>query len=170
VRGIGIYLVACCLAALAPLTHYEGADKTGQAEFIGWPVQFEGRSLKQEPLSKRENRFASGFPGRIAKFTDGDRMLIMRWATRKTRKLHPASDCFRGSGYRVKPLPIHVDRSGAQWGCFEGERDGHKVSVRERMFDSEGNGWTDVSAWYWAAFLGRSHGPWWAVTVVENLD
>jgi hypothetical protein len=25
--------------------------------------------------------------------------------------------------------------------------------------------WTDASSWYWAAILGRTRGPWLAVTV-----
>ena len=32
----------------------------------------------------------------------------------------------------------------------------------------EGGSFCDVSAWYWAASLGRTRGPWWAVTVVER--
>ena len=29
--------------------------------------------------------------------------------------------------------------------------------------------WTDVSSWYWQALLGKTHGPWWAVTVTEKI-
>jgi hypothetical protein len=25
----------------------------------------------------------------------------------------------------------------------------------------------DASSWYWAALLGKSSGPWWAVTTIE---
>lgn len=136
--------------------------------FSGWPTRHEGRPLKRLPLTHREERFSLGFPGRIAKFTDGSRMVIVRWVTKETRKLHPASDCFKGIGYAVQPLPIHIDAQGTRWGCFKGTRDANNILVFERIFEDAGAGWTDVSAWYWAAVLRQTHGPWWAVTVVES--
>ena len=45
-------------------------------------------------------------------------------------------------------------------------RPGETFDVCERIFDHDGNAWTDVSAWYWAATMGQSAGPWWAVTRV----
>jgi hypothetical protein len=120
------------------------------------------------PLTKLEERFQSAFPGRIAKFSDGRRVIVMRWVVQETRKLHPASDCYRGSGYSISPLPIRIDAQGNLWGAMHAQRGRDVVRISERIFDGSGQGWTDVSAWYWAAFLGRSKGPWWAVTVVEK--
>ena len=40
--------------------------------------------------------------------------------------------------------------------------------VREAVTDGRGGQWTDVSAWYWSALMGRSEGPWWAFTLAEN--
>jgi hypothetical protein len=40
--------------------------------------------------------------------------------------------------------------------------------VYERIYDVAGNSWSDVSAWYWAALLGKSAGPWWSVVIAEK--
>ena len=72
---------------------------------------------------------------------------------------------------------LALDRQGRLWGCQEMVQGGRRFRVRERITASPpgtggdpGAAWTDVSSWYWAALLGRSPGPWWAVTVAEPLD
>lgn len=35
--------------------------------------------------------------------------------------------------------------------------------------DAQGGGFTDASAWYWAALLGQSQGPWQAITIASPL-
>lgn len=167
-RRTTFYIVACLLAALAPwLSVQPQPHEASSVLFPGWPTQFEGRALTALPLSERERRFGSDFPGRIARFTDGNREVIVRWVTEATRKLHPASDCFEGIGYRVRPLPLRVDEAGARWGGFTATRGGEKLRVYERIYSETGS-WTDVSAWYWAAAGQKTAGPWWAVTVAEK--
>jgi len=47
-------------------------------------------------------------------------------------------------------------------------RDGKHLLVRERIYEAAGErSFTDVSSWYWAAVLGRSVGPWWAILIAE---
>jgi hypothetical protein len=58
---------------------------------------------------------------------------------------------------------------GLLWGAFEATRGPERVIVKERITDESGKYWTDVSAWYWAALLGQTDGPWWAYTVVEPI-
>jgi hypothetical protein len=158
----------CVAAALVPLAPVgRGADRVGDG-FRGWPVVFEGHDLKELPLSGREERFAHGFPGRIGRFTDGEREIVIRWATTPSRRLHPAQDCFRGLGYDIHDRPAMTDDRGRRWSCFDAERQGTTLLVRERIHDGAGQGWTDVSSWYWAAVLGDTAGPWWAVTVAER--
>jgi hypothetical protein len=133
---------------------------------VDWPTHFRDQPLTQLPLSELEQRFARRFPGAIARFTDGERVLILRQVYRPTRQLHPAVDCFSALGYSVgKPRPI-VDADGAQWSCFSASRDGSSLRVCERIHDSDGGAWTDMSSWFWAAQYGG--GPWWATTVVES--
>ncbi len=167
-RSASVLLATLLCAAVAPFLPISG-DHTGpQVPFPGWMSHWKGQPLERLPLSEREVKFADGFPGKVARFTSGEHQYVIRWVRRTTRQLHPAVDCFRGSGYSVQPLPIRVDGDGERWGCFEAARSGEVLNVCERIFDHDGNAWADVSAWYWAAALGRSSGPWWAVTRVAS--
>jgi hypothetical protein len=160
-------LFVCVLAATAPLLPLRAAAPTAP-EFAGWPAELDGRALHEQPLDARERRFAEDFPGRIATFTDGRRRVLLRWIVRPSRQLHPASDCLRGVGYEVEPLPLVVDAERRVWGAstaLDGER---RYTVRERIVGADGQSFTDVSSWYWSALLGKSEGPWLAWTVFER--
>ena len=162
------FAIGALLAALLPL----GLRITGvrseplRTAAVAWPRQFDGMPLTRLSLAAAEQRFARGFPGAIARFTDGRRELVLRSVERPTRMLHPAADCFRGLGYAVTPPRLIEDEDRRAWSCFDATRDGHSRRVCERIQDSRGQAWTDVSAWYWAAALGRTSGPWMAVTRV----
>jgi hypothetical protein len=169
-RGNHLYVIACLFAMLTPFVKLESSRGASEARFSGWPAHHDGIILEPVPLTEREIRFQSGFPGKIAKFTDGRRTIIMRWVVEETRKLHPASECFKGIGYGVRPLPIRADPHGVLWGSFLAVRGKERVRVSERIFDESGNCWTDVSAWYWAALLEKTRRPWWAITVVEDAS
>jgi len=167
-----LFIICCLLAAVAPFAPMRSDVTNEQSAFPGWPAQFEGRSLTQLPLSSREERFAADFPGRVARFNarfkDGQREIIIRWVARETRALHPASDCFKGLGYAVRPLPVRIDQAGRRWGGFEARRGDEALRVHERIYDSKDKeSWSDVSSWYWQAMMGKTSGGWWAVTVAE---
>lgn len=162
-------LIIALLAALMPLLPLQPAQPPAAVPFGGWPARWQGRALKQLPLSGPEQRFAEGFPGRVAKFKAGPDVLILRWISRETRQLHPAADCFKGMGYSVEPLPPGRDAQGI-WGRFEAVAQGRRLRVSERLLDGRGQSWSDVSAWYWDALLGRSQGPWWSETRVESVS
>lgn len=106
------------------------------------------------------------FPGRIGRFSDGEREIVIRWVTEATRKLHPASDCFQGLGYSIKPRALQRDDKGSLWSSFGASKGNERLRVRERIHSESGETWTDVSSWYWAAL--REEGPWWAITVAEK--
>ena len=165
------YLIACVIAALVPFvsawfeTPVTGATAVA---FPGWPSTFEGKTLTQLPLSEMEKKFASGFPGRIARFSDGEHEIIIRWVTEATRMMHPASDCFQGLGYSVKPLPAHRDENGSLWASFGATKSNERLVVFERIHSDSGQTWTDVSAWYWSALRHEGSGSWWAITVAEK--
>jgi hypothetical protein len=166
--SVRVLLAVCAIVAVAPLLSTRSQSLPVTADSApAWPTHFEGRPLRALPLGLREQRFAADFPGRIGRFTDGEREIVIRWVSRETRMLHPASDCFRGLGYSITPKPISVDSNDARWGTFVAGRGGQRLEVRERIYDGEGNEWTDVSAWYWAAATGESRGPWWVVTVAQ---
>jgi hypothetical protein len=132
---------------------------------VEWPTHFRDQPLTQLPLSDLEQRFARRFPGTVARFSDGERVLILRHVERPTRQLHPAADCFKALGYTVERPRPWVDDRGERWSCFAAERNGKALRVCERIVDSEGREWTDTSAWFWSAQYGG--GPWRATTVVE---
>jgi hypothetical protein len=170
-----LFLLLSFLTAVCPwLAPYVDLDATshthGQEAFPGWPDSWEGASLRALPLSEREKQFEKDFPGRLGHFTDGHRQFVIRWVSSLTRKLHPASDCFRGAGYMVRPAAIHVDEQARHWGCFDATRGEESLNVCELLFDDGGRSWPDVSSWYWASVLGGSDGPWWAVTIVEKAE
>lgn len=162
------FLLLCLLAALAPwLRGWETAPAAAPA-FPGWPTHFEGRALQALPMTPLEERFQQDFPGRVGRFTDGQREIVLRWVTQETRKLHASADCFKANGYRIKPLPLH--RQGQEvWSSFTATRGAVQLRVTERIAGPQGRQWSDVSAWYWAAWMGRSAGPWWAVTVASTV-
>src|SRR5215475_7809402 len=156
IRSSIFFIVCCLLAAVAPFAPIRSDVTNEQSAFPGWPAQFEGLGLTQLPLSSREERFAADFPGRIARFSDGRREIIIRWVERETRALHPASDCFKGLGYSIKPIPARVGAGGHYWGGFEAHRENQALRVYERIYDSmDKESWSDVSSWYWQATMGR---------------
>lgn len=160
------FIALCAFSAWLPLDEDGGALTPGT--FPAWPATWEGRPIRAVPLSERELIFNRNFPGQVAKFTDGERELILRWVTKATRQLHSSSDCFRGLGYRIDPRPAVLDARGARWSCFAAERGGSRLLVRERIADENGREWTDVSAWFWSVLLRQTEGPWTAVTIVES--
>ncbi len=168
-RGIILFLASSLAALTIPWVVDRAAIPERQAGFDGWPDSLDGMTLQELPLTERERQFIEGFPGRIARFSDGRREYIMRWVSEPTRSLHPASDCFRGSGYAVRHAPVVIDRSGRAWGSFEAQRGETILRVRERVYQVSGSeSWTDIPAWFWSALLGQSHGPWIAVTIAEQ--
>jgi hypothetical protein len=166
-RAVVLYafIVACVCAALAPgLSPTAPRVRPAQRIAPHWPSHFQGQMLTELPLSAREAVFLAGFPGAVARFTDGEHDIVMRWVTQPTRRLHPAEDCYRGLGYSIGASRIVTDNSGTRWRCFDARRKQDGREVCEQLQDMEGRRWTDVSAWYWAALLERSPGPWLVTT------
>jgi len=162
-------LLAVTGATLAPLWNKAAGTRGAvDATFPGWPLHYEGRPLTQMPLTGREAVFAQDFPGRVGRFSDGWREIIIRWVGAPTRRLHPAVDCFRASGYSIAPLPTRRDERGAAMACFRATRKAESIAVCETIHDEQGRSWPDVSGWYWHALLGWSVPPWWSFVVAER--
>lgn len=177
------FVGACLAAAVLPLagpwlvasgaigrTPAAAADPRSSIE---WPAHFRGQPLTQLPPTALEARFAARFPGAVARFTDGEQLLIVRHVRRPTRLLHPASDCFRAAGYDVAAAQAAVDTQGVRWRCFLARRGAEHLRVCERISEdlqqADAAAWTDVSAWFWdAQFRGRA-AAWWALTVVTPI-
>jgi hypothetical protein len=162
-------LFVFCWAAVAPLTATHDAPSFETPPFPGWPISVDGAILLARNISTEEQLLAKSFPGRIGRFSDGSRELLIRWVTRPTRQLHPASDCFKGMGYVIEPRPLRRDSSGRLRSCFEARRKARRFLVCEIILDEYDRHWSDVSSWYWAAVRGRTHGPWWNIIVAEEV-
>ncbi len=167
-NGLILFIHIC--AALVPFAVSESSIQGNNSEFPGWPEEFDGQVLEKLDLTERERGFTNGFPGKIARFTDGSREIVMRYVERASRSVHPSADCLRGSGFRLETQPIRRDNNAKLWGCVLAEREGLRYRVCERIYDRfDQDSWYDVSSWYWASQLNRTQGPWWTVTVAERI-
>jgi len=77
----------------------EAGTPTQSAEL---PTEWRGTPLRPLALSEVELRFARHFPARSRAMTDGRQVLVLRTVDQPTRMLHPAADCYRGLGDRVR--------------------------------------------------------------------
>ena len=157
---------AACMAFRLPPG--ESAEQAAW-NFPGWPTQFEGETLVEEPLGGFEMEFAKRFPGKIGRFRAGRRMVIMRWTPRLTHRVHGAAYCLEATRWKIEPRPLEMRADGA-WSVFSATRDGETLHVREQARDASGTTFADVPAWFFSALLGRSTGPWWIVTVASAVN
>ncbi len=167
-----VFALVLGLCALAPgLRQGSAAAASSAASEIAneWPATWHGKPLRPLAFSAVEQRFAARFPGRMARLTDGEQVLVLREVQQPTRMLHPAADCYRGLGYRILQAQLERDAQQGRWRCFVAERDGRPTRVCERIVDAKGQVFTDASSWFWAAQLGQSTGPWLAVTTARAL-
>jgi hypothetical protein len=160
------FFLLCALNAIRPfVAPKKEAPVAPAGEIIPGLVPTDARSVA---LGARDQQLVKGFPGQVAVFSDRTRTWIVRSVTQPTRSLHPAADCLRAQGYRLRPEPLFQEQAGPRWSEWTATRDKDRLGVRERIVDARGRNWTDVSAWYWDAMLGKTAGPWWAVTIVER--
>ena len=136
------------------------------------PLHWQGAAVRPLALSAVEQRFAERFPGRIARLTDGRQIVVLRDVAAPTRMLHPAADCYRALGYRIESEQLERSADGNDASvqrCFTARKSRVALRVCEQIEDAHGQRFADTSAWYWAAAMGRSSGPWRAVTVTQPL-
>ena len=162
------FALACLLAALAPWLGAEAAASDEALPFPGWarlvPVGFH-----EIALSEQERLFAEGFPGRVARFSNGRQELVMRWTATASRRLHPSEHCLRGAGFELRPAARGpAVRPGAT--AWIAERGEQRLLVQEWIEAGDGRVFASVGEWYWPSALGRSRGPWVAYTLSEPFD
>lgn len=145
-------------------------DPGNEKQEINWPDQINGQKLitLQNLPDKSERSWQAAFPGTVRRFSDGKRSYLIRYLEKATRQVHPASDCFKCTGYKIETGPL-LEIDGSMMSSFVAEKDGKRWKVMERVYDNRGNSWTDVSEWYWSAQLGKSEAPWWALVIAEPL-
>ncbi|HSJ04658.1 MAG TPA: exosortase/archaeosortase family protein [Verrucomicrobium sp.] len=154
---------------VAALHHGHAISATKSTVAHNWPETWQGRPLQPMPLSEREVRFATQFPGAIGRFACGDSELILRRVDRPTRLLHSSAGCLQAAGYHITPLPVWRDADGQIWGSFQARLGTTKLRVQERIVGAEGGqSYPDVSSWYWGAFWHPQEGPWLAATIISH--
>ena len=164
------FAAVLCACALAPLARQAPAGHDAPAPApAARPREWEGRALRPLAPTPVEQRFAARFPGEMARLTDGRQVLVLRQVRQPTRMLHPAADCYRGLGYRIEQARLEHDARQQLWRCFTAERGALRTRVCERIVSADGQTYTDTSSWFWAAQLGRSTGPWQAITTARPL-
>ena len=164
-----VVLPLCAAWGAVAAWRHDSAAPAREPQAFELPATWQGQPLRPLALSEVEQRFARQFPGTLARMTDGQHVLVLRAVLRPTRMLHPAADCYQALGYRVVHQHLQLDAGQRMWRCFEAARGGQRLQVCERIEDARGTGFTDTSAWYWAAALGQSQGPWQAITVASPL-
>lgn len=160
---------AAALSQVSSTPDTAAAAPTNATQYLEAPSHWQGQRLRPLALSAIEARFAEQFPGRIERLTTGTETLIWRNVQQPTRMLHPASDCFRALGYRISNAQL-THKDGQVWRCFVAEHQGQRYQVCELIQNAQGQHFSDTSAWYWAALLGQSQGPWQAWAVVSPLS
>ena len=102
-RWMGLALAACALWPMLGRGHSESQRAASPHE---WPRVWQGDTLRPLALTAVEQRFAERFPGHIGRFAADGSIWVLRDVTQPTRALHPASDCFRGLGYRIEQAQL----------------------------------------------------------------
>jgi hypothetical protein len=168
-KSLWLLLLPACMLWAAFDTWSRPAAPDLRPAVSEFATEWQGQPLRPLALSEVEERFARRFPGTLSRLTNGTQVLVLRSVDKPTRMLHPATDCYQGLGYRIAAQQLERDAQHRLWRCFEAQRGGQRLRVCERIVDAAGQGFTDTSAWYWAAVLGQSQGPWQAVTVASSL-
>lgn len=164
--GVATFALMSLAAAFAPALSIR--DRTSAAtSATPWPSRYEGRPIAPIPAAPEDALLANRFPGQVARFNDGRRQIVLRRMAAATRRLHPARDCFRATGYAIAPAPMRVTRGQAA-SCFSASRAGRTLLVCEQVRDARGRSWPDIPSWYWSAAFGTSDGPWTAALTVEH--
>ena len=176
--AFGGVMLACALAGALGESPVEKVTPTSM-QAAELPSYWQGAPVRPLALSPVEQRFAHHFPGQISRLTDGRQVIVLRDVAVPTRMLHPAVDCYRALGYRIEGehlenVSLHAESMVAEGAlaagvqrCFIARKDGIALRVCEQIEDARGQRFADTSAWYWAATMGKSKGPWRAVTVTK---
>lgn len=169
---IALALVLCLLmiSSILPFIRSKSTTKiTRKSISFHLPEALSNESLSQVEMPERHKPFLKDFPGTVKLFRNPDNsLLVVKFIKTATRKVHPASDCYKGAGYKIEWEPIEIKESGSAWSHFLAIKGQTRLSVKERIIDSQGNQWTDASSWYWSALLGETKAPWWGITLEEG--
>lgn len=162
-----VYVVVCAAAALAPLV--TGGAARAPVRFPGWPSHFDGHELTRLPDPPEEAAFYAGLALRHARFSDGRRMLLLRWADTDVGGFHLSDACFRAYGYTLGPFQHGTREDGRPERCFVATRETERLEVCEHIRDATGRSFGSTEEWRREHLLRRAEPPFWGVSVVTPL-
>lgn len=158
------------LATVAPFLRPHVDAPPASHELGAFPTSIDGRLLTPASFSDVEAPWLARFPGRIGRFTDGERLWILRMTALPTLELHSSARCLRAAGWHVEAASAHRDSQRRIWSTFIASKGERRLSVREQVQSTSTQAsWPDIDAWRWDAWLGRDPGPWCAYTSIEVL-
>lgn len=164
--GFALFLVAAVTGAVLYGVH---RHRDVPAATPVWPQELAGIPLT--PASTPvPAAFRSVDDTPLGHFRCHDADVVVRQIDRESRAFPPAQDCFREVGYRVQSISFYRDSGGRRWEAFVATREEEILQVRELYCDARGGTWPDVDSWRWTAFCGKTTGPWWNVTLIEDAS
>lgn len=146
--------------------HLLSPANPGDLQRFQLPEFIDASSLAAQPLTPRERAFAADFPGTLQRYASERIEVLVRQALRPTRRLHSSVDCLTAAGFTIEPQSACIDEQGNSWHQCTATRSGERYRMLERIVSADGHQWSDVSAWFWSAFLQKSQGPWTAITIL----
>jgi hypothetical protein len=128
------------------------------------------------PLWPRSGAPPAAAADRIESFREGRHEFRLCHIAEPSRRVHPAEECYRATGWKVRALPMRIlpardtgVLSGAlRWGCFEATRRTERVEVCETFVDAQGRSWSDAGSWWWSTMFSRGAAPWLGVVMVTR--
>ncbi|EDM27896.1 hypothetical protein LNTAR_00805 [Lentisphaera araneosa HTCC2155] len=161
-----LYLSATIFIALLSVLHKPAPAIS--VENVTWPQELEGKKLQPLAMGEQEKVFLKHFPGKVARFHDGENEYILRQVTRPSRKFHSASVCLKSNGAKISFLPLFKDSRSRLWSQFNAEWKGKHLLVSEIIIDQDHKTISDASSWYWKALFKQTRGPWLSITKIQK--
>ena len=163
IRPAGI--IWCLLALTFTVFDLPADSGRTQGEQLASDARFSG------PIATSSEGFAqllSDVGDHIRLFEVDGSVILLREIDRPSRSVHPAEDCFRGSGYSIEHATLWKDRYERNWRRFYASRGDHRWEVRQRIEGADGWNGSDVSQWFWQAATGKTVGPWRMWVMIEE--
>ena len=159
-----LLLLGATLGLIQGARLFSHRDQSITPQLAEWPSHFEGASLHLVEPTEFEKSFAADFPGDIATFRSAGRQVILRRATRGTRRLHASETCLRASGHQITERQVDSEN----WLTYYAIRNHQTFHVREQITDGTKT-WHTPSPWFWHATINPQSGPWIATTVITPV-
>jgi hypothetical protein len=160
------YLAVCGVALVVPLASHPHQQRA-TATFTGWPAELDGRALTRLPDTTDELRVYARLSVRHARFSDGQRIVLMRWTDERVEGFHLAATCYESFGFALSEARERTGFAGRPETCFRARRGHQTRHVCEHILGGNGRVFANLESWHIARLLGTTAPPYWGISVVE---